>query len=222
MSVALRIYVDFDDVICETARDLARLAASHYNRRVPYEAIRAFNLREAFTLDEADYLELMAEAHRSERLLALQPTPGAVTTLQQWLAAGAEVEVVTGRPWATYSASREWLVQHGLATMPLIHVDKYGREPRLPGADAVGRALTVAEFLQRRYDLAVEDAPPALELLRRLPQCRILVYDRPWNRQVALEPPAVVRCHSWSEIAALPVVPAQMSERPQQRYRLRS
>ena len=48
----MKVYVDFDDVICETARDLSALAERLYAIRVPYPAIRAFDLHDAFGLDD--------------------------------------------------------------------------------------------------------------------------------------------------------------------------
>ena len=192
----MRIYVDFDDVLCETARELSRLARELYGCRVPYESIRAFNLREAFGLDETRYLHLMRAAHETERLLALEPTPGAVATLARWAADGHTVEIVTGRPCATHAASARWLQRHGLADLPLVHVDKYNRE-LAPEANDWSRALTRDEFATRRYDLAVEDAPVALEQLAAMPPCRVIIFDRPWNRGVPLLTAHFTRCHDW-------------------------
>lgn len=192
----MRIYVDFDDVLCETARELSRLARALFGCQVPYESIRAFNLREAFGLDETRYLRLMRAAHETERLLALEPTPGAVATLAGWAADGHTVEIVTGRPYATHAASARWLRHHGLDGIPLVHVDKYNRE-LAPEADDWSRALTRDEFATRRYDLAVEDAPVALEQLAAMPPCRVIIFDRPWNRGVPLLTAHFTRCHDW-------------------------
>ena len=71
------IYVDFDDVLCETARALSGLAADLFGRRVPYEAIGAFDLRDAFALAHEQYRLLMEQAHREEFLAALPPADGA-------------------------------------------------------------------------------------------------------------------------------------------------
>lgn len=199
----MRIYVDFDDVLCETARELSRLVLELYGCRVPYEAIHAFNLREAFGLDEARYLHLMHIAHGAEQLLALEPTPGAVAAVAGWMGEGYTVEIVTGRPYATHEASALWLRRHGLEGVPLVHVDKYNREP--PAAEGQARALTRGEFAERRYDLAVEDAPMALEQLAAMPPCRVVIFDRPWNRGVPLLTEHFTRCRDWpavEEVAA--------------------
>ncbi len=198
----MRIYVDFDDVLCETARELSRLARALYGCQVPYESIRAFNLREAFGLDEAHYMSLMRAAHATECLLALEPTPGAVATLARWTADGHGVEIVTGRPYATHDASQRWLRRHGLEQITLIHVDKYNRE-LAPEADDWSRALTREEFATRRYDLAVEDAPVALEQLAAMPPCKVAIFDRPWNRATPLLTGHFTRCRDWDAVRRL-------------------
>ena len=73
----MNIYVDFDDVICETARDLSALAARLYGIEAPYDTIKAFDLHEAFGLNEDQYLRLMAVAHSREIILGYTETPGA-------------------------------------------------------------------------------------------------------------------------------------------------
>ena len=198
----MRIYVDFDDVLCETARELSRLAGRLYGCRVPYAEIRAFNLREAFDLDEARYLQLMRTAHEPEFLLELDPTPGAVGTLAAWAAAGHTVEIVTGRPWATQEVSRQWLERQGVGHLAIIHVDKYNRE-LAPEAGDWSRALTPAEFATRRYDLAVEDAPVALRMLAGMAPCRVVIFDRPWNRDMPALNRRFIRCTDWPAIAGM-------------------
>ncbi len=197
----MRIYVDFDDVICETARDLSALADSLFGIRVPYPEIRAFDLHEAFGLDDAQYRRLMGKAHSREFVMGYAETPGASATLLRWLDGGHDVEVVTGRPFVTAGASRDWLDAHGLSRLPVIHVDKYGREP--PAAPGAPRALTLAEFALRRYDFAVEDSPPALGHLAKMEGCLTAVFARPWNAGTPLAPGQFVRCANWAEVDAL-------------------
>ncbi len=37
----MRIYVDFDDCLCETARAFSKLALEMFHKHVPYEQIRS-------------------------------------------------------------------------------------------------------------------------------------------------------------------------------------
>lgn len=198
----MRIYVDFDDVVCETARELSRLVEKLYGHQVPYTQILAFNLREAFDLDEERYTNLMRIAHEPDYLLELQPTPGAIATLDFWSEAGHEVEIVTGRPWTTHQASKDWLEAYGVGHIPVIHVDKYNRE-FVSDTKNVSRALTLDQFSEHSYDLAVEDAPMALDHLAKIPSCRVVIFDRPWNREVPLLTQHFMRCHDWESIKQL-------------------
>ena len=195
----MRVYVDFDDVVCETARCLSAWARERFGIGVPYEDIRWFDLRRSLRLNDGQYEELMARAHADDSLLRYPPTPGAVKTLSRWRRAGLEVTVVTGRPVATRAVSYAWLAHYGLAGLPIIFVDKYRREPAVsPGAP---RALTLDEFDALTFDIAVEDAPLALDLLAANPGTRAFVFDRPWNRDYTPASGRVERAADWAALA---------------------
>ena len=78
----MKIYVDFDDVLCETARALSALAKEMFGRDVPYEDIKFFNLQKSFSLSDAQIEALMARAHEHDFLLGLEPTPGGVEAVR--------------------------------------------------------------------------------------------------------------------------------------------
>jgi beta-phosphoglucomutase-like phosphatase (HAD superfamily) len=198
----MRVYVDFDDVLCETARDLAALAGRLFGCRIAYEEIRAFDLRHAFGIDDGQHARLMELAHEPSFLLGLPPTPGAVEVLAAWRAAGWRVCIVTGRPPDTEPASRQWLAAQGLPDQPLLFVDKYRRHP--PAAPGAPRALQPEELSAHAFDLAVEDAPAALDQLARRDDCRTLIFDRPWNRDYVVPPGArIARGRDWAHLDAL-------------------
>ena len=48
----MKIYVDYDDCLCETARSFSRLAVEMFGKHVPYEKIRYFDLDKSFDLDD--------------------------------------------------------------------------------------------------------------------------------------------------------------------------
>ena len=66
-----RIYVDYDDVVTETARALAAQLLREGSWAPEFEDIREFDLHISFRLDNAAYDAFMARAHRDEELLAL-------------------------------------------------------------------------------------------------------------------------------------------------------
>ena len=124
----MKIYVDYDDCLCETARAFTEIAARLFGKNVPYEKVHFFNLQDSFQLNDEEYEQLMIEAHTPEALLSYEETPGALQVLNEWIDQGHEVNVITGRPYMTFDASRKWLDQRGLSRARLFFLDKYGRD----------------------------------------------------------------------------------------------
>ncbi len=197
----MRIYIDFDDVISETASKLCDIANRLFGKSVKYEEIFEFNLQVSFDLTSSQITELMDYAHTDELISSYAETPGAVDTIKRWISLGHDVEIVTGRPPSTAAATKEWLARRGLNEIKIIFVDKFRREPLTP-PPGVQRALTPEEFASYRYDFAVEDSPHAFPILAAIHDCRVAVYSRPWNRKIPL-PANFMRCKDWNEISKM-------------------
>jgi len=197
----MRIYIDFDDVLCETARHLSDMARTLFARDVPYEAISVFNLQEAFALSDAEIDHLMDHAHRTEFLTHLDPAPGGLEALRTLEAGGHDLAIVTGRPATSHDGSCGWLRKHGLAHMDVIYFDKYGRAPANP-PPGTPKTLSRDEFEQLHFDVAIDDSPTALDLLAHRQNCTVVVYDRPWNQRYQAAP-TMRRIGSWPEIVTL-------------------
>jgi len=193
----LRIYCDMDDILCETAVSLCGLAFRLFGRRVDYEQVREFNLQTSFSLSDEEFRRFMDIAHEPENLMAYDATPGALAGFRALADAGHEVEVVTGRPAFTFRATRTWLDAAGFGAFPVTYVDKYNRpnpvDPEAP------KAIPLAEFMTRRYDVAIDDSPVILPTLAQWKDTRVVVFDRPWNRDFALAP-NMVRAKDWKEL----------------------
>ncbi len=195
----MRIYIDFDDVITETALALCGIANGLFNKNCSYNEIFDFDLQKSFYLNNLQIKELMDTAHTERVISSYCETPGAVDTITKWRKSGHEIEIVTGRPPYTSDATKRWLDERGLGNIKVIHVDKFRREPVHPGK----RALTPEEFAEYKYDFAVEDSPKAFPILSRLTNCRIAVFNRPWNISVPLPSSNFTRCEGWAEIDRL-------------------
>ena len=193
----MRIYCDMDDILCETAVSLCGLADRMFGKRIAYDAVRDFNLQKTFSLSDAEFRRFMDAAHAHEFLLGYAPTPGAVEGVRALVAAGHEIEIVTGRPAFTHRATRAWLDAAGLRDCPVTYVDKYGRpQPVDPSAP---RTISLDQLLARHYDVAIDDSPVVLPALARWSDTRVLVFERPWNRAYALAP-NMTRVRGWGEI----------------------
>lgn len=182
----MRIYVDIDDVLCETAASLCGLAAREFGRHVAYEDVGVFDLQQVFGLTDGEMKRFAVLSHEPECLKGFPLTEGAVEGLKALRAAGAEIDILTGRPAASHRATAEWLASVGLGDFQVEYVDKYGRSFLRNPDDPP--TVPLAELMRRRYDVAIDDSPVILESLAAWGNTRVLVFDRPWNRGFALAP----------------------------------
>ena len=192
----MRIYVDFDDCLCETAQAFTKIAFRLFGKRVPYEEVRFFNLKESFDLNEEEYEQMMEEGHKPEILLSYWETPGASEVINALLDEGHEVCIITGRPVMTYEPSRKWLDEHGLNRVELFFLDKYGRDTFYQKGSY---NLELEDFYRMHFDYAVEDSPLAFQYLDHFPDMKVMVFDRPWNRECQLAD-RYLRCVDWNAI----------------------
>ena len=193
----MKIYIDYDDCLCETARAFTVIAERLFGKRVPYEKVRFFNLQDSFKLTDDEYEQIMIEGHLPEVLLSYEETPGASTVINEWVDKGYEVDIITGRPYSTYEISRRWLDEHGLKRVNLFCLNKYGRDLFYKKNDY---SLELEDYYKMKFDYAIEDSPMAFRFFDHLPELKVLVYDRPWNRECKLPNSNYFRCPDWEYI----------------------
>ena len=193
----MKIYVDFDDCLCETGRAFSALAAEMFARDIPYEQMRFFELDKSFGLNAEEYDRFMIRGHEPETLLSYRETPGASSVIREWLSRGYDVSVITGRPFSAYEPSREWLDRHGLKEVPLYCLNKYGRDSFIKNSDF---SLSLEDYRAMAFDFAVEDSPKAFPFFSHLPGLRVLVFDRPWNQDCLFPNENYTRCFSWESV----------------------
>ena len=193
----MKIYVDYDDCLCETARSFSRLAVEMFGKHVPYEKIRYFDLDKSFDLDDDQFQRFMIKGHDPEVLLSYEETPGAFATINELISQGHEVSIITGRPFSAYEPSREWLDKHGLKDVRLYCLNKYGRDTSFYNTDF---SLELEDYYKMKFDFAVEDSYKAFKFFEHLPNLKVLVYDRPWNRECVFPNGNYIRCMDWDRI----------------------
>ena len=198
----MNIYVDFDDCLSETGRYFPGLLKKLYGKDIPYEDIKYFDLQKSFSLTDGEFERMMGIAHSPETLLSLDETPGASDTLNSWLDRGYDVSVITGRPLSAYEASREWLDKHGLGDIRLYCLNKYGYDGFGKDCDF---SLELEDYYKMHFDYAVEDSPTAFRFFEHLPELKVMVYDRPWNRECEFPGPNYRRCPDWEQIREIVV-----------------
>ena len=193
----MKIYVDYDDCLCETARSFSELAVEMFDKHVPYEKIRYFELDKSFDLDEEQYERFLIRGHEPDVLLSYDETPGASAVINEWVAQGHEVSIITGRPFSSYEPSRKWLDEHGLQDVRLYCLNKYGRDNSVYEGEY---SLELEDYYKMDFDFAVEDSPKAFRFFDGFKNLRVLVFDRPWNKECVLPDDNYTRCTGWEEI----------------------
>lgn len=193
----MKIYIDYDDCLCETARAFTGIAERLFGKKVPYEEVRFFNLQDSFKLTDDEYKQLMIEGHLPEVLLSFEETPGASKVINEWIDKGYEVDIITGRPYSSYEISRIWLDKHGLDRVRLLCLNKYGRDGLFKTSDF---NLELEDYYRMKFEYAIEDSPMAFNFFDHLPELKVMVYDRPWNRECKLPNSNYFRCPDWEYI----------------------
>lgn len=203
MAAGLPIYVDFDDVLCQTARGFVALLAREFGREVAFDDIVDFDLAVSFGLGPADLERFLALAHEPDVLMAMDPIAGAIETLRRWRSGGEEIAIVTGRPPDSEEVSRCWLEHHSVPYDSLLFVDKYDR-----GGD--DGAVPLAALEPGCYRFAVEDSLSTARFLGAELELAVFLLDRPWNRVAAAEPAGVTRCSGWHDVSRESAVEAEI------------
>lgn len=209
-----RLYVDLDDVICQTIELLLSLLDAEFGRKVSVEQVTCFDLGVSFGLSTEDLQRFLDRAHDPEILLQYELCRGAVEGLAALRSMGHEVWIVTGRPTSAAAGTERWLHRAGVPHDRLLFVNKYAGRAYEPG-DGV-RGTPVSELGDLGFGLAVEDSAEMAARLRDELEVPVLLIDRPWNRTVPEVPGRVERCAGWDEVMVrLPqLIPGPARGRP--------
>ncbi len=204
--MSLPIYVDFDDVLCESARRLAQISGDRYGKPVAFEEIYSFDLNKSFGLDESEQLDLFTLFHDEEMLYSIPPIPDAIAGMQRWAAAGCRIEIVTGRPPVTHAISCAWLDAYEVPFDGITFVDKYGRGHKpVKGV----RQCRLEEVPKTDFALVVDDSPEMIAFLAENTDWPLALFDRPWNRGLDVDNlrDGVQRFAGWQALQSVHAAP---------------
>jgi len=196
-----RIYLDLDDVLAETTVRIVTELNQRFDRSVRFADLSSFDLGQCFSFDETQRKLAMECVHEEPFLTSLAVRRGARPLLQRWTEAGYHLAVITGRPPDTRPISRSWLEQRRVPHHSFHCVDKYGRYGESAGD------LSLESLRELPFVLAVEDSFEMACFLARHGTRRVLLLDRPWNREkIPTELAAerrLVRARGWTDVARL-------------------
>jgi uncharacterized HAD superfamily protein len=189
------VYVDLDDVLCQTAHRFLVIVEREFGKRVAYEQLTNFDIGTACGLQPEESDSLYRIVHEPDELMQMAPIDHAIATLHQWAGAGYEIAIVTGRPPDSYEPSLAWLSQHHVPHHSFTMVNKYAR---FETENTV--AISLDELATRNYCWAVEDSLPMAQYLAGAMKVPVALIDCPWNRS-AENHANVGRYSDWSTIA---------------------
>lgn len=171
------LYVDLDDVLCQTARHFLKIVEREFGKKVAYEQLTNFDVGRSCGLTSAERDELYRIVHRPEELLSMAPVEEAIGVLRRWEESGLKIAIVTGRPPDTREVSVAWLRRHGFPFHSFTIVDKYSRF-----STAKTAAIALAQLAERKFCFAVEDSLPMAQYLATHMKVPVALLERPWNR----------------------------------------
>jgi uncharacterized HAD superfamily protein len=176
----VRIAIDIDSTLHHYWDVLSAAAQRRFGIALPYEE----QLDWGITRLKPEQLALcIAETHGEREIIASQPYPDAVQTVQRWHAAGHFIQITSHRDPAAHDATARWLDRIGVPHDELhCSFDK------------------VARCVQLGIDLLIDDSP--INLTAALERgLMVATIAHPWNRDVC-EEEDVICALDWRGLAA--------------------
>ncbi len=195
------IYLDLDDVLCDTAVAYLGLVDREFGRQIHFENIFSFDLQKSFGLSDEQNSHMFHCAHQPEFILNIGIFEGVRAILQEWRRQGHRIHIVTGRHTASYRATLDWLEQHAICYDSFTMVDKYGWQDTDHDL-----AVPLAEIRDRSYSFGIEDNIEMTRFLSQEMGIPVLLHDRPWNRDLQVSSGAngeVKRFESWKNLRSM-------------------
>ena len=109
------IYLDLDDVLCDTAVAYLDLIDREFGLKIEFEQIFSFDLQKSFGLSDEANQHMFRCAHQPDFIANINIFAGVSETLERWKALGHTLHIVTGRHTSSYQATLDWLEKHDIA-----------------------------------------------------------------------------------------------------------
>ncbi len=189
----MRIAIDFDGTIANTYVIEKQFCKEKCGIDIPFEAL-AGPLRNQFLTDE-QILEVKQYAH-SPATLAAPLIPGARDAIQELIAAGHKVIILTARVAAAAKIAKEYLKQNRIPYHHLLFVSS-DEKRRLADGTILSKNVVINRL---KLDVIIDDLLKGLGALAGN-GVTVIIIDQPWNQGQL--PPGVLRIKGWKEIVEL-------------------
>jgi uncharacterized HAD superfamily protein len=172
----VRLAIDIDSTLHPYWDQLAEIARRRFSIELPYET------QYTWAIDRLQPEQLkvcVEETHRPENVLAAEPYPGAVETIESWHQQGHFIQITSHRAIDAHPHTEQWLHDIGLPFDELYcSYDK------------------IARCVELEIDVLIDDSPINLERALEV-GITAATLEHPWNRDID----GVIRAENWRDLA---------------------
>lgn len=174
--------MDLDGVLAETMEAWCKKANGEFGKSLKLEDLTTWASWGLVGISKDDFYRILDEVWDSWK--DIPPTEDNIAEKVSKIRPFGQIDIVTGRSPRTVEEVKKWL-KHYLV--------EYDRFVRVRGW---------RDKVHLDYDVYIDDAPELMPLISRRPVSWGILYDRPWNRDVA-DLPKVLKAKNWSAIPTL-------------------
>jgi uncharacterized HAD superfamily protein len=176
----MRIAIDIDSTLHHYWDLLSAAARRRFGVELPYDEQHTWAINR---LKQHQLAAAVRETHEAEKILAAEPYPGAVETINRWHEAGSYIHITSHREEACHGATQQWLERIGLQ-----YDDLHCSFDKLARCKELG------------IELLIDDSPVNIQGALEL-GIRAATITHPWNRDVC-EDEDVTCAEDWAALAA--------------------
>jgi uncharacterized protein len=178
----MKIAVDLDGVLAESMLVWCNRANTEFGTHLKMEDLDSWSSWKKFPISKDDFYRILDESWDDWR--KIPPTEPDITEKVARIEKFGDLDIVTGRSKRTVDAARNWVNNQKIRYRNFV------------------RVLGWRDKIFLNYDVYIDDAPDLMPLISRSPSAWGVLYERPWNRNVA-EMPKVLKAKSWRQVPAL-------------------
>ena len=177
-----KIALDLDGVLAETMDAWCRKANKEFGKALKLEDLTSWASWGIAGVSKDDFYRILDEVWDSWK--EIPPTENNIGEKVSNIRSFGQVDIVTGRSIHTVEAVKKWLKHYMVDYDHFIRVRGWRDKVHLG------------------YDVYIDDAPELMPLISRWPLSWGILYDRPWNRDVA-DLPKILKAKNWDDVPQL-------------------
>lgn len=159
----LRIALDLDGVLADTMRLWVKLWKRRTGQIIEFEDLDEWDFWKRLGISEGEFMDVMNDAWKLWKIMP--PTEDSLSEKVKEIKKFGKVDIVTARPRVTERYVLNWLRLHEIPYDEYVWIRSCRDKPSL------------------NYDVYIDDSPLIVDGCMRRGKLLIL-YDRPWNRQI--------------------------------------